>query len=184
MADPLSVTASALAVLTAFLQCSRGLHNVVSTVKGAPEEVVAVVRDTAAFQAVVLSLQHVLQRRNVVTIVNTDCTLKHTIDIVVESLGSSVQAMRRLEKALGNLSESSVATNRMGRSFVLCHKPSIVGLRTLRTHVSHRSESYLVFQERRAHGARKRSGGHQTHPQHLLGWHEPVSATTYVPKQG
>ena len=103
MADPLSVTASVLAITTAFLQASKGLYDFVSTIKDAPGQVASVAQDTYSFQSSVASIAQSLQRPGVGALVLRDPGIKEAI-YIENSLGGCTKAVNRLLDALRDTS--------------------------------------------------------------------------------
>jgi len=112
MADPLSISASVIAVITTFLQSSQALVDFVTTVRNAPDEVQAIAADTAAFNATVSSLQQSLRKPEVASIADNDESVKPTMKSIQLALSNSDGALKSLLGKLTHLSRSSSSGRR------------------------------------------------------------------------
>ena len=75
MADPLSITASVLAVSTAALQGAKLLFELLDGVKNAPEDISAISNDTHAFYDIVFSLESSLKDGDIVSMVRENTAM-------------------------------------------------------------------------------------------------------------
>ena len=73
--DPLSVIASVIAVGTLAVQSSTALLDLISTIRDAPEQIISISEDTAAFQSIVSSLHVLLKDKVLQNVLQKDAAL-------------------------------------------------------------------------------------------------------------
>ena len=109
MADPLSITASVLAITPAFLQASKGLYDFVSTTKDAPKEVATIAREVYTFHALADSTARSLQQPHVRTVVERDATLREAMISIETSPDNCTKSIEGLLVGLKNVSLASAS---------------------------------------------------------------------------
>ena len=92
MADPLSATASAIAVATLFLQSTSILVDLITTAKGAPKEVETIANEVRVLDAIVRGLRSTLRQPAVVAMLDGDDTIRGLIDVIRNALMNCASA--------------------------------------------------------------------------------------------
>ena len=113
MADPLSIIASVVSVGTAALQSSKLLYELVDGIVNAPEEIIAISKDTHAFYDIVASLASALTDDEVTKYVSEDV-------VIVAMLANLKNPLRNCAMTLGQLMvkiQSRVRPAENGMSF-------------------------------------------------------------------
>ncbi|KAL8747506.1 MAG: hypothetical protein Q9190_000635 [Brigantiaea leucoxantha] len=94
--DPLSVLASVLAVAGATAQTAKSLYELVDGVRHAPDEIVALSKDTHAFYNIVFSLETSLRDRKISKMVGEEQPLTILVGNLEEPLKNCSAALGRL----------------------------------------------------------------------------------------
>ena len=84
--DPLSVSASIIAVVTLAASTSKEFFTMVADVRGAPAAINAIANDARAFNQLVRSLESALMEPEVQKYVETDSTLREQVNNLTEPL--------------------------------------------------------------------------------------------------
>ena len=96
MADPLTIFATSLALLTTVVQSSNAFLEITGSVKSAPAEILSISQDVKAFQAVVLSLQTILEDGEIATQIAEDRVLLNVIQTMDSPLRSCSSLVSQL----------------------------------------------------------------------------------------
>ena len=94
MADPLSISAGVIGVITAFVQSSQTLLDLVRTVKHTPNEVRTITEDYVNMQSLAILLKQTLEDPQVQAVVHAEDSIRGLIQVCPEGCNKSSEAMR------------------------------------------------------------------------------------------
>ena len=96
MTDPLSIIAATINVAAVVIQSSRAIHEFISNIRDAPEEIRLVARDVQALYPVVSAWHSFLEDREIRYLVSTDHSL-------METVGNLGKPLRNCQYVLGKI---------------------------------------------------------------------------------
>ena len=96
MADPLSIIASVVAITAAAIRSSKTLFELVDDIKGGPEEIKSISRDTHSFYSIIFSLNATLEDTSIRDAVSGD-------DAMLEMIGNLTRPLSNCEAVLVEL---------------------------------------------------------------------------------
>lgn len=100
MAEVLGTVSAVLAIAETSLKASSALHNLFTTIKDAPREIIVLDRDISVFNSLVISLQAALNSEDVMVIVKRDIEIDKLLEILLLPMTNCKEVCEEIHKKL------------------------------------------------------------------------------------